>query len=179
MSTWHSGKITALLLFALTLSTTAATTNRFQQLRNRSLCSAGEQIIFSCSVKRGAGRAGDTKIASLCASARLTKEAGYLQYRFGLPNKIELEYPAMRTATQQAFKYTHYMRFQVDLTEINFSIGDYQYQLFDNYNGEEKPVVSEAGINVMKNGSTNSITFACVNKPTADFSRLADVLTSE
>src|SRR5689334_11813206 len=106
MSTWHLGKIIALLLLALTLSTTAATTNRYQRLRSRSLCSTGEQIIFSCSVKHGTGRAGETKIASLCASPRLTKEAGYLQYRFGLPNKIELEYPARRTATQEAFKYT-------------------------------------------------------------------------
>ena len=179
MCAWHSGKIVAPLLFALTLSTTAATTRRSQPVRSRSLCSTGEQIIFNCLVKGGTARTGETKIASLCASLRLTKEAGYLQYRFGVPNKIELEYPATHTTTQEAFKYTHYMRFQVDLTEINFSVGDYQYQVFDNYNGEEKPAVSDAGVSVTKIGSTNSTTFACVNKPTADFSQLADVLTSE
>jgi len=174
-----SGRIIGSLLFALTLSVSATTGNRYQQLRGRSLCTTGEQVIFSCSVKLDNARAGETKIVSLCASPHLTKEAGYLQYRFGAPNKTELEYPATRKGTQEAFKYTHYMRFQVDLTEINFSTGDYQYQVFDNYNGEEKPPISEAGVSVTKIGGTKSTNFDCVNKPTADFSQLADVLTSE
>jgi len=61
-------------------------------------------VIFSCAVKRPA------KIVSVCASKDITAEKGYLQYRFGLPGKIELEYPKDRTGTQQKFKYSHYFR---------------------------------------------------------------------
>src|SRR5258708_2469424 len=85
-------------------------------LRSNSLCARGEQTIFSCAVKRSA------KIVSLCASRQLTRERGYLQYRFGLPGKVELEFPKDHQATQQQFRYSHYFLFQVDLTEIKFQI---------------------------------------------------------
>src|SRR6266851_2325141 len=78
------------------------------------LCAKDERIIFSCPVKRPA------KIVSICASKDLTSEHGYLQYRFGLPGKIELEFPKERTGTQEKFHYTHYFRAQFDLTEIDF-----------------------------------------------------------
>src|SRR5258706_15993266 len=81
-----------------------------KSLQPNSLCAKDERIIFSCPVKRPA------KIVSLCASKDLTSERGYLQYRFGLPDKVELEFPKDRTGTQQKFQYTHYFRAQVDLT---------------------------------------------------------------
>ena len=81
-------------------------------LRPNTLCATNERIIFSCPVKRPA------KFVSLCASKDLTSESGYVQYRFGLPGKIELEYPKDRTGTQQKFQYMHYFRARVDLTEI-------------------------------------------------------------
>jgi hypothetical protein len=56
-------------------------------LQLNSLCTKDERIIFSCPVKRPA------KIVSVCASKDLTSDRGYLQYRFGLPGKIELEFP--------------------------------------------------------------------------------------
>ena len=33
----------------------------------------------------------------------------------------------------------HYFRAQVDETEISFQINGYEYQIFDTYNGEERP----------------------------------------
>src|SRR5438128_10829064 len=59
-------------------------------LQSNSLCAKDERIIFSCITKRAA------KIVSLCASKDLTNDRGYLQYRFGLPGKIELEFPKSR-----------------------------------------------------------------------------------
>jgi hypothetical protein len=50
------------------------------------------------------------------------------------------------------FQYTHYLRYQVDLTEINFQIDGYEYQLFDTYNGEEKPAIAEQGVSVTAPG---------------------------
>ena len=111
-------------------------------LQANSLCAKDERIIFSCVTKRAA------KIVSLCASKDLTNDRGYLQYRFGLPAKIELEFPKNRQGTQPQFHYSHYFRYQVDLTEINFTIDGYDYQIFDTYNGEEKPKISEQGVNV-------------------------------
>jgi hypothetical protein len=143
--------------------------------RSISLCTKDEQIIFSCSLKRSA------KIASLCGSRDLAKDRGYLQYRFGLPGKIELEFPKTRQATQQQFHYTHYFRFQVDLTEITFKNDDYEYEIFDNYNGEEKPSRAEQGVTVTPLPPARPIdaSFTCAGKAKADYSKLPDVLGND
>ena len=139
-------------------------------LQANSLCAKDEHIIFSCTVKRTA------KIVSLCASRDLDKERGYLQYRFGLPGKVELEFPKGRQGTQQQFHYTHYFRARVDLTEISFNIDGYEYQIFDDYNGEEKPSISSQGVNVTAPGKPKEVSFVCRSKPKADYSTLQDVL---
>src|SRR5437588_8591000 len=93
-----------------------------RKLQSGTMCETGERIIFSCPVKHPA------KIVSLCASKDLTSERGYLQYRFGLPGKVELEYPKDRNGSQQKFQYMHYFRAQVDETEISFQINGYEYR---------------------------------------------------
>lgn len=142
-------------------------------LRPNSLCAKDERIIFSCEVRRSA------KLVSLCASGELTKESGYLQYRFGLPARIELEFPKGRKGTQQQFRYSHYFRAQVDLTEISFAIDGYQYSLFDDYNGEEKPIRAEQGVSVTAPGKPKDVSFVCRGKAKADYGILADVLPHE
>jgi hypothetical protein len=139
-------------------------------LQPNSLCSKDEHIIFSCMVKRSA------KIVSLCASTNFAKERGYLQYRFGLPDKVELEFPKERQGTQQKFHYSHYFRFQVDLTEINFEVGGYEYSVFDSYNGEEKPAISEQGVSVKAPGKPKEVSFVCRGTPKVDYSALPDIL---
>jgi hypothetical protein len=150
-------------------------------LQPSSLCAKTERIIFSCMTKRSgvASSRSPAKIVSLCASRDLDKEHGYLQYRYGLPEKIELEFPSSRTGTQQMFQYTHYMRYQVDLTEINFEIDGYQYQIFDDYNGEEKPRISTEGVSVSAPGKPKDVSFVCRTKAKADYSRLDEILTRE
>ena len=141
-----------------------------QALQPNSLCARDERIIFSCPVKKPA------KIVSLCASKNLSADQGYLQYRFGLPGKVELEFPKERTGTQQKFQYTHYFRAQVDLTEISFSNNGYEYQITDDYNGEEKPAQSTQGIMVTAPGKPKEVSLACKTKPKADYSDLQAVL---
>src|SRR5213592_3963102 len=63
-------------------------------LQPNSLCAKDERIIFSCPIKRPA------KIVSVCASKDLTSDRGYIQYRFGLPDKVELEFPKERAGSQ-------------------------------------------------------------------------------
>lgn len=135
-----------------------------------SLCAKDERIIFSCPVKKPA------KIVSLCASKNLSADQGYLQYRFGLPGKVELEFPKERTGTQQKFQYTHYFRAQVDLTEISFSNNGYEYQITDDYNGEEKPAQSIQGVMVTAPGKPKEVSLTCRTKPKADYSDLQAVL---
>ena len=137
-----------------------------------SLCAKDERVIFSCPVRRPA------KIVSLCASKDLTSDRGYLQYRFGLPGKIELEYPKDRQGTQSKFQYTHYFRAQFDMTSINFTIDGYAYSVFDDYNGEEKPKISSQGVSVTAPGKPKEVSFVCRTKPKADYNDLQAVLPS-
>ncbi len=48
-------------------------------------CSEQEQIVFSCSLGK--------KIVSVCASSDLSPDTGYLQYRIGKRNTLELVLP--------------------------------------------------------------------------------------
>jgi hypothetical protein len=143
------------------------------RLQPNTLCAKDERVIFSCPVKRPA------KIVSVCASKNLTSDHGYLQYRFGLPGKIELEFPQDRNGTQQKFHYKHYFRAQFDLTAINFTIDGYEYSVFDDYNGEEKPAISSQGVSVTAPGKPKEISFVCRTKPKADYSDLQAVLPSK
>ena len=52
-----------------------------------SLCAPGERVLFSCSLQQ------TKKLVSLCTSQNLSPTSGYLQYRFGVPGKVELDYP--------------------------------------------------------------------------------------
>jgi hypothetical protein len=135
-----------------------------------SLCAADETIIFNCATKPSG------KIVSLCASKDLTKDKGYLQYRFGLPAKIELEFPEKREQTQQAFKYSHYFRAQFDQTEISFTSNGYTYSIFDDYNGEERPAQSAQGVRVTPPNNGKEVMLTCRNRAKADYSNLGDVL---
>jgi hypothetical protein len=141
-------------------------------LQPNSLCSRNERIIFSCPIKRPA------KIVSVCASKDLTSERGYIQYRFGLPAKVELEFPKERPGSQQKFHYIHYFRAKVDLTEISFTINGYEYQVTDDYNGEEKRAQSIQGVMVTAPGKPKEGSLACRIKPKADYTDLQAVLPS-
>ena len=139
-------------------------------LQPNSLCAKDERVIFSCPIKRPA------KIVSVCASKDLASDRGYIQYRFGLPAKVELEFPKERQGSQQKFQYSHYFRAKVDLTEISFTINGYEYQVTDDYNGEEKTGQIIQGVMVTAPGKPKEIGFACRIKPKADYTDLQAVL---
>ena len=139
-------------------------------LQPNSLCAKDERIIFSCPIKRPA------RIVSVCASQDLTSDRGYLQYRFGLPEKVELEFPKDLKDSQKKFQYSHYFRARVDLTEISFTINGYEYQVTDDYNGEEKPAQTIQGVSVTAPGKPNEVTFTCRARPKADYADLQAVL---
>ena len=159
--------LVGLLLFSSTPH--SAVWSQPNNLQAGTLCEKGERVIFSCPIKRPA------KIVSLCASKDLTNERGYVQYRFGLPGNVELEYPKARTGTQEKFHYSHYFRAQFDLTEISFTNDGYEYQIIDDYNGEEKPAQSIQGLSVTATGKPKEVTLTCRTKPKADYTDLQAV----
>jgi hypothetical protein len=137
----------------------------------RTLCATDERVIFSCVLRQPA------KVLSVCASKDLTNEKGYLQYRFGMPGKVELEFPQDHANTQQQFEYSHYFRARVDMTEINFTVNGVSYSVFDDYNGEEKPEVMEQGVTINWPGTNKKeVRYLCSSKPKADYADLQDVL---
>ena len=106
------------------------------------LCRQDEQVLFHCPVQGG------RKLVSLCGSTHLTATEGYLQYRFGPARKIELEFPRQRDDSQKQFRYAHYMRYQVDRSEVSFQRDNYTYTLFDGYEGDTKPSRRLSGVRV-------------------------------
>lgn len=64
-----------------------------------SLCSGEEFDMFNCAI------VGSGKLLSICASksSALEQGRGYVQYRFGRPGRVELEFPRERRGYQRAF----------------------------------------------------------------------------
>jgi hypothetical protein len=59
------------------------------------LCTSGERVLFSCRMKE--------KSVALCASADLGRTTGYVQYRFGTAQKLELQYPKEKEPAESNF----------------------------------------------------------------------------
>jgi hypothetical protein len=139
-----------------------------------SLCDASEAIIFSCRIK------GSNKILSLCSSKQLSKDAGYLQYRFGRPDAVELTFPEEKRNSQTQFLYNHYFRFQVDRTEVSFKNGGYRYSIYDYYDAETKPEKMNRGVSIEYEGSeeksVGSRDFECTGPVISGLRKLKDVI---
>lgn len=131
-----------------------------EPLKVTSLCARDEKTIWSCET---AGR----KIVSICGSKQLDKQRGYLQYRFGRPGRVELEYPRARQNTQTAFAYFRYTRPLVTFLGLRFKINEYDYEVYDNSNEEEGAGGggNEAGVTVTPAGNTAKMVDYRCRKP--------------
>jgi len=72
------------------------------------------------------------------------KNDGYIQYRFGNKDHVEMAYPAEKNKDSwKKFKYRSYMRgggkqnAGMELNYLTFSNNGYQYQLFRTYYAED------------------------------------------
>ena len=122
----------------LPLASTPPTTT---QAQGRMLCAANEQLIFGAVTTGG-------KMVCLCGSPNLTAQRGYLQYRFGRPGQIELEYPAERAGSQQRFHYAHYTRYQREWASVRFQNREYNYRLHYSFDGETGRPTTSYGLTV-------------------------------
>ena len=108
------------------------------QRKPNSLCDASERVLFSALVK------GSDKLVSICSSPRIDKQQGYLQYRFGRPGQVELEFPSSRQDTQKAFAYTRYTRPLVTYLTVKFTTNGYSYSIHQDFNDEIKRAEKDA-----------------------------------
>lgn len=134
------------------------------------LCAADERVVFSCPTRRS------NKTLSLCASRTLAKDRGYLQYRFGVPGKLELEFPKDREGSLRLFHYNHYFRARFDQSSVTFANEGTQYSVFNDYNGEEKPERIDQGVTVTPAGGGKDVTLLCAGRAKVDFANLETVL---
>ena len=94
-------------------------------LASESLCKSDEKIVFSCPV-------GHAKTVSVCASKSLTN-GGYIQYRFGRENHIELSIPTDGKLKQYA-KFVEGNQSGPTSNSrsfIRFKRGRYSYAVYD------------------------------------------------
>jgi hypothetical protein len=103
-------------------------------------CRDTEKTIWAC-------RAG-TKIYSLCASSDLSRSGGYLQYRAGRPNAVEMRFPAITVHPSQVFKFG----LLAHGASLSFNNGQYSYNILQEAKGD-------AGISVI--GPSKSATINC------------------
>lgn len=82
-------------------------------------CRAQETTYFSCDTARH-------KTISLCGA---TPSA--LQYRYGKPPQVELQFPDKPSDGVNQLRYAHYARFQTDRSEVTFSRSGVDYAVFD------------------------------------------------
>ncbi|HEX8097265.1 MAG TPA: hypothetical protein VF507_04490 [Pyrinomonadaceae bacterium] len=139
-----------------------------------SLCAADETVVFSCTTK-GAG-----KLVSLCGSKQLDEKRGYVQYRFGRPGKVEMEFPRTREKTQSAFRLTRYTRPLVTYLALRFESGGYLYSIHQNDNEEEKPPALDASVAVTplsaSGPNTKKAEFSCRMPVKGSLMTLEDVV---
>lgn len=139
-----------------------------------SLCAKGERTVWSCETLR------ERKLASICSSQALDKSRGYLQYRFGRPGKIELEFPKERTNTQAVFRYARYTRPLVAMLNLKFVNNGFTYTIGDDDNEEEKPPVRDAAITITPSGANSKeTTLRCRLPITGSLMTLEDVVQNE
>ncbi len=107
--------------------------NRTVAEARKSLCEADEKVVFSCTMQKS------SKLLSLCTSRQVDAKTGYVQYRFGVPGTVELQFPAERKDSQAAFSYSRYTRPLVTYLTLDFESNGYKYSVHQDSNAEEKP----------------------------------------
>lgn len=96
----------------------------FAQLaHSQTLCKSSEKVFFSCAIKN--------KILSLCSSPNLSRDSGYVKYRFGTPNKIELSFPEKEEHPKGRFFYNGVATPGGILNHMSFRNGNYGYVVYD------------------------------------------------
>src|SRR3984957_14680926 len=122
------------------------------------LCVNEEQEIFSC-------HTATKKMIAVCASKDLAPDRGYLQYRFGLPGKIEVAVPADRSVSPANSALSGTLMFSGGGGGyLRFKAGDYDYVI---YTAVGKGWGEKDGVAIEKNGKRLSHV-SCKDEPDSE-----------
>lgn len=100
------------------------------------LCQPHEEIYFSCPI--------DGKVVSLCASGNISPDNGYVQYRYGVPGHVELQFPEKPDPPMNLFGISDVSVGNLNFTHVKFMVGAYGYVIYQG---------SPSGVYVKKRGS--------------------------
>ncbi|MCC8403888.1 hypothetical protein LJ655_18675 [Paraburkholderia sp. MMS20-SJTN17] len=89
------------------------------------LCQLHEEVYFSCQT--------ENKIISLCASGNISPNNGYVQYRFGTLDQIELQYPDRPYPPKNRFLISDVAEGSVSFTHVKFKSGEYNYVIYQGF----------------------------------------------
>jgi hypothetical protein len=127
------------MVFHMPLRSTIALTmtimSTLAQADEMTLCHQHEEIYFSCST--------GNKIVSLCASGNISPSNGYVQYRFGTPDHIELEFPSEPNPPRKSFSISDISGGNLNFVHVRFKSGGYDYVIYQGF---------PSGVYVKKNG---------------------------
>lgn len=127
--------------------------------QSQTLCADGEDSVFSCEIGK--------KILSICGSKDLDHEKGWMQYRFGTSEKLDLIYPEKNEHPKKHFKSNRlYSSVEQSLIqELQFKRSNTEYAVYT----QEIKGKKEAGVVVTVN--KKDTTLKCKSlKGTSDFS---------
>jgi hypothetical protein len=110
-------KPNAILLLALSLPSPVLAASAY------TLCHTNETVVFSCAT--------GTHFLSICGSPNLSKEAGYLQYRYGSKDKLELVYPTTPQPPTGLFVPFEQLYSGGFGSFVQFKNNNYTYTVFD------------------------------------------------
>lgn len=136
----------------------------------KNLCSAQEQVILSCTLKK------TKQILSLCGSKNLSANKGYLQYRFGKRSRIELAFPLNRQGSQKAFTYARYTRPLVTYLQVRFVNLDYTYEIFSQSDATPGASFASTGIAVTPDSNKPTRNFECSQPISGSLTKLEGIV---
>jgi hypothetical protein len=102
------------------------------------LCRSNERTIFSCELKE------NHKFVSMCSSKNMTNRSGFIQYRYGTPNKIEFTFPKNLNNSQAEFGYDEYSRPDLSTFVVGFDSGGYRYEISETTEGGDDGATTRA-----------------------------------
>ena len=110
------------------------------------LCHADEMVVFSCPTT--------ARIVSICASKNISKDGGYMQYRFGRKDRLELAYPDLGSRPAEVFTSGTMMFSGGGGAWLRFSKQPFSYTIFSAIGkwGRSGSVAAIAGVAVQKDG---------------------------
>jgi hypothetical protein len=91
----------------------------------KTLCEKSEEIYFSCQIEK--------KILSICASGNISPKNGYVQYRYGAPGHIELEYPSQPVPPKGKITISDISEGNVSFTHLKFKHQGYAYVVYQGF----------------------------------------------